>query len=216
MPLSPLAAAAAALQPPRAVSPDTLADISVELPVSPPRISATMDDDPLRATCRLHNPRSLYTRNSSGYYGSYAPPCNGCNAGKTDAHEYELAENVRNLHGQLLTAWTTDYKMSATADAATGIMIRLVEAIELLNATSGTITDPQTYAERAIQAHIAAVQLDSTVVECAAGSGSLSELLVNTDRLLRCSVVDVEHWPIVEAAIEVGAAMEDRDSDDAN
>ena len=40
--------------------------------------------DPLRATCRLHGPSSLYTRNSQGYYATFAATCNGCQVGQQE------------------------------------------------------------------------------------------------------------------------------------
>jgi hypothetical protein len=50
------------------------------------------------STCQLHGPTSPYTRNTLGYYSSYAPRCcgpvGGCLIGAREAVETRLGERV--------------------------------------------------------------------------------------------------------------------------
>ena len=49
-------------------------------------------------TCQLHGPTSPYTRNTLGYYSSYAPTCcglaGGCYIGVREAIETTVAERI--------------------------------------------------------------------------------------------------------------------------
>jgi hypothetical protein len=50
------------------------------------------------AACPLHGPRpsGLYhTRNSSGFYSTYAPMCNGCVVGAREMREFEVCDGVK-------------------------------------------------------------------------------------------------------------------------
>lgn len=50
------------------------------------------------STCQLHGPDSPYTRNTLGYYSSYAPPCcgpaGGCHIGLREAAENRLGNLI--------------------------------------------------------------------------------------------------------------------------
>lgn len=178
-------------------------------PTSP---TAAPAPDPLRATCRLHGPHSLYTRNSSGYHGMYAPACNGCAIGIAEAHEFALAERVRELHSALLAAWATDAYTSDTVLSATAAAVRLTEAIATLNEASGIITDPQTYAERTLAAHEEAIVLDTRILEGRANLIYAARLRDTMERLRHLDR-DADRWPIWTTAQELLEAMEDSEAD---
>jgi hypothetical protein len=59
-----------------------------------------------RELCPLHRTAKLsYTRNSSGYYSSYAPPCNGCDIGIKEEMENKLMIEIENLSLKLKNIW---------------------------------------------------------------------------------------------------------------
>lgn len=54
-------------------------------PPQPPRVrEPNLNPESLVEQCSLHNSRSMYTPNTSGYYSMYAPPCNGCIIGREE------------------------------------------------------------------------------------------------------------------------------------
>jgi len=55
-------------------------------------IQAEIDACPLHR--RHTGPLLHYTRNSRGFYGMYAPPCNGCVIGAREMLEFEVCGNV--------------------------------------------------------------------------------------------------------------------------
>jgi hypothetical protein len=190
------------------------------IPLSPPRGDEPAPD-PLRATCRLHGPRSLYTRNSEGYYGTYAPGCNGCDIGDREAEENAAAERVRALHGELRSLWSTEYDRHTT-ERADSIAAALRAAITALDAISGIIIAPQQYALRMLDAHAIAKELDELLVEAAVRDPYVSlyhHIRSAMERLqpprIDYAVGDTSTWPIWAAATVTRDEMEDGITDDS-
>lgn len=178
--------------------------------------------DPLRATCRLHGPGSLYTRNSEGYYSSSAPRCNGCQVGIRDTEENTAADLVRSLHGELLSVWATEYGRHTT-EHAESVAERLHAAIAELDRMSFIITCPQQYAYRTLLAHEAAKELDELLVEAAIRDPHVTlrrHIATAMDRLRSAGtpdnsgVGDITLWPIWAAAAETLSVAEDHVADD--
>jgi len=187
---------------------------AIPLTPRPGSPTAAPAPDPLRATCRLHGPRSLYTRNSRGHYGMFAPPCNGCAIGIAEAHEYALAVRVREYDGVLSEIWATGPPGAETVASATAAADRLTEAIATLNEASGIITEPREYAERTLAAHEEAIVLDTRILEGRANLISAARLREAMDRLRHLDR-DADRWPIWTAAQELLEAMEDSEADDS-
>jgi hypothetical protein len=194
------------------------------IPLSPPRIAPAASSPPggdapdLRATCRLHCPGSLYTRNSEGYYSTYSASCNGCSVGIRETAENAAADRVRDLQTQLTAIWATEHGRH-TAEHAETIAADLRAAIAALNAASTVITTPQQYADRMLTAHAAATELDELLVEAAVRDPTVTlrhHITVAMERLRNSNRhSDPTTWPIWSAATEMLASLDDHAADDS-
>lgn len=116
----------------------------------------------LRASCALHRPSSLYTRNSEGYYGSFTPACNGCGVGRQEELECGVADSVRSHTRELISLWATRYNDESVTEAR-NIAAMLTAAIETLEGMTRVITTPIEYGKRALNIHTAAIALHTTL-----------------------------------------------------
>jgi hypothetical protein len=159
----------------------------------------------LQASCSLHRPGAPYSRNSDGYYGSYAPACNGCPRGNSDEEECELADEVRRQTRSLLSIWSTCYTEYTAADAA-DLSVELLRAMNRLNERTTVVVTPQDYAERVVHMCNAAIALDfaiknnGTPGERALAVRAALENFFAVGSLDRRVLGDVERYPIVAAA----------------
>jgi hypothetical protein len=188
------------------------------IPLTPPTLARPAPPtDPLRATCRLHGPSSLYTRNSQGYYATFAATCNGCQVGLHEDAENAAADRVRALHSELHIIWATEHGRHTT-EHADAVAEHLRAAIATLNEISSVITTPQEYAARTLDAHDAARALDELLVEAAVRDPYVSlihHISTAMDRL-RAAVdpVVVASWPIWGAATETLTLAQDHLADE--
>lgn len=120
--------------------------------------SAELSPDDRVITCRLHCPSSRYTRNSAGYYGSYAPDCNGCAVGLLEAEEQVIADRIRSNTNDLYELWTTQYNDASIAEAQR-ICDMLVRDIEILESMTTVVVTPNDYARRMLTLHDMAMNL---------------------------------------------------------
>lgn len=118
--------------------------------------------DPVVADCRLHRPGSLYTRNSDGHYGSYAPPCNGCSVGRRQNEEYAVVERLRSHTYELQQLWATQYN-EETAIQAQNIAGMLSAAITELESMTTAVITPLEYARRTLELHESALRLHTAL-----------------------------------------------------
>jgi hypothetical protein len=181
-------------------------------------LTPTTTPDPLRATCRLHGPLSLYTRNAEGYYSTYSPGCNGCQVGNREDAENAAADGVRALHSELQTIWESEYIHGTTAERAVAVATRLRTAIVELDEISGIITSPQQYATRMLASHDLACALAVLLMEAAARGPSyaLTRSISAACHRLRFSKEESIAWPIWAAAGEALDAWMDHAADDNN
>lgn len=184
---------------------------------TPPGGEPDSSVDPLITTCRLHGPRSLYTRNSEGYYSTFSPICNGCSVGAHETQEHAAAERVRELHTELRTIWATEYGRHITAES-TATALR--DAIAALDEISMVIINPQQYATRMLVAHTAATELHAVLTEATVRIPTVTlrlqiyAAMENLRTLGEYAVGDPMEWPIWAAATETLAAMDDASADD--
>ena len=177
--------------------------------------------DPLRTTCRLHGPRSLYTRNSEGHYSTFSPICNGCSVGAHETQEHAAADRVRDLHAELRTVWSTEEYGRYTIASAESTATALRNAIAALDDISMVIINPQQYATRMLVAHTAATELGAALMEATVRIPTVAlrlqiyAAMENLRTLGENAVGDPMEWPIWAAATETLAAMDDASADDA-
>ena len=145
---------------------------SWSFPAAPPSLisspaaaahGAAGDPDPLRATCPLHRPTSLYTRNSNGHYSTYAPSCNGCSTGVRERDEHDLVERINTLSTRLINLLTERYD-NETMIEAQNMAEELEDVIIRLNNLSSIITTPQQYAERLLNKYRATLALHTLLM----------------------------------------------------
>lgn len=198
--------------------PDIIPDEAPVVTWTSAAVSVTPTEvDPLIATCILHRPSSLYTRNSEGYYGMYVPMCNGCSRGAQEAEESAAADAVRGLTYELQNVWMVAYN-NGTSGAASEIAEHLIAATNRLDTISGIISSPQQYAARVLDAHRAAVALSAALGTLSTADethflGGMAIARANVrarlDALLSAGArtIDPRSFPIVTAAQNaIGAA----------
>jgi hypothetical protein len=193
--------------------------VAATMPPNPPTLTLPEPPaDPLRATCRLHGPFSLYTRNAEGYYSTYSPGCNGCQVGIHESTENAAADRVRALHSELQTIWESEYIHGTTAERAVAVATRLRTAIAELDEISGIIANPQQYAARMLASHDLASVLADLLMEAAARGPSyaLTRSISAASVRLRFSNEGSIDWPIWAAAGEALDAGIDHAADDHN
>ncbi len=138
--------------------------------------------------CPLHRPGSLYTRNSNGYYGSFAPACTGCAVGERETEEHDVAETISNLMQSLRFLWRSHYNDESVLEAR-NMAEFLRERIAHLRSLTNVIVTPIDYAERVLDIHNAAMNLHNALTR---GHGpSILESLIALQPLMDDSTAPI-------------------------
>jgi hypothetical protein len=139
-----------------------------------PSVPSAVDD--LVASCRLHHPYSLYTRNSDGYYGTYAPTCNGCAVGRREAEEHIVVDRIRSYTYALEELWLRGYDDESVimAQNTAGMLMADIATLESM---TRVIVTPIDYAQRMLDIHTAANAVHTAMTNNASLESSRNRLV---------------------------------------